>query len=172
MVNLTAFSSVRRSLPTLLGGLVLAVAAGTSAQAQTGPISVTDPSRFPGPPTLAISDVTAREPLSDPERPIAGPSQVPARFIVKLTRPHSGPVSVAYRTVDGAAKAGSDYTARSGVVTIAAGATSVPIDVMVRADRAVEPNESFFVELTGVTNVIGIPIADGRGAGTILDNTF
>ena len=171
MRKVFSLKRARVALPALLGAASLAFAASPAAHAQGG-VSVTDPSHYPAPVAVAIGDVTVREPLSDPERPVAGPSQVPARFVVKLSRAYSGPVTVAYRTVDGTATAGSDYTAKQGTVTIPAGATSAPIDVMVRADRLVERDETFAVELTGVPNVIGIPIADGKGLGTILDNTF
>lgn len=163
--------SPRTTLTAILGGLVFAATAlAGTAQAQS--LSVTDPARLQQRIEIGIGDVTVREPLSDPEQPVVGPSQVPARFTVKMSRQHGGPVTISYRTVDGTAKAGFDYTARSGAVTIPEGATSATIDVMVRADRAVEPNETFGVELTGVTNVVGIPIADAKGVATILDNTF
>lgn len=170
MIRAFMQARLRRVAPAVCAGITLAATAVSAAGAES--VSVTDPRRQPQPLTVAIGDVTVREPLSNPEAVVGAPAAVPARFVVKLSRPHSGPVTVAFRTSDGTAKAGADYLARAGTVTIPAGATSAPVDVMVRQDRAVEGDETFFVTLTGVTNVIGIGIRDGRAIGTILDYTF
>ena len=69
-------------------------------------------------------------------------------------------------TADGTATvANSDYVARSLTAqTIPAGQSSYTFDVMVNGDLNVEPNETFFVN---VTNVLGATILDGQGQGTI-----
>ena len=54
-----------------------------------------------------------------------------------------------YRTVDGTATAGDDYTAGSGTVQVRAGATSVTVTVATLSDDYVEGNETFTVILTG-----------------------
>ena len=55
-----------------------------------------------------------------------------------------------YRTVDGTATAGDDFTAaRSGTVQVRAGATSVTVTVATLSDDDVEGNETFTVILTG-----------------------
>src|SRR5262245_20855884 len=66
----------------------------------------------------------------------------------------------------GTSRIASDY-AVSGVLTFARGETSKSILVPVRGDQLVEPNEQFFVNLTGAKNV---KIADGQGTITILNN--
>jgi len=43
---------------------------------------------------------------------------------------------------------------------------------MVHADRAVERDQTFVVELIGVPTVIGSSRAAGTGLGTILDHTL
>jgi hypothetical protein len=97
---------------------------------------------------------------------------VNATFIVTLSRTSAVAVTVHYQTADGtatyAATAGSDYVARSGVVTIPAGQLSTVITVAVIGDRLIEPyNEHFEVNLSNATNAT---IADGSGSGTILDD--
>ncbi|PRC53181.1 hypothetical protein C6A85_55140, partial [Mycobacterium sp. ITM-2017-0098] len=50
-------------------------------------------------------------------------------FTVTLDKADTAPVSVAYATSNGTATAGSDFTAKSGTVTFAAGVTSQQISV-------------------------------------------
>ena len=52
-----------------------------------------------------------------------------AQVTVKLNRAHSADVTVDYATSDGDAKAGEDYTATNGTLTIPAGQTSAVIQV-------------------------------------------
>jgi autotransporter-associated beta strand protein len=93
---------------------------------------------------------------------------VNANFIV--TRSQSQPlgnVTVAFSTADGTATAGSDYTATSGTVTFTPGELQKTITVPVFGDLARESNETFFVNLTSVTNAV---IADRQGKGTIVND--
>ncbi len=65
-------------------------------------------------------------------------------------------ITVAYNTSNSTATASSDYTGTSsGTVTIPSGAATATISVPVLGDANVEPNEQLFVNLTGITNVIG-----------------
>ena len=77
-----------------------------------------------------------------------------ATFTVTLSAAATFPVTVNYATANGTATAGSDYTAASGTLTFAPGQTSKPITVTVNGDTAVEPNETFFVNLSAPTNAI------------------
>ena len=58
-----------------------------------------------------------------------------------------GPASVAYRTVDRSAVAGSDYTPVAGTLTFAQGVRSLDVAVPVSQDSAVEGTEAFALEL-------------------------
>jgi peptidyl-Lys metalloendopeptidase len=60
-----------------------------------------------------------------------------------------------------------DYASASGTLTIPAGATSGTITVTVNGDTEVEPNETFFVNLSNPTNAT---IDDAQGLGTILND--
>jgi probable HAF family extracellular repeat protein len=90
-----------------------------------------------------------------------------ATFTVTLSAASSQTVTVNYATGNGTAAAGGDYLATSGTLRFAPGQTSMTITVSVLGDRLPEPNETFVVNLSSPTNAI---IADGQGAGTILDD--
>ncbi|MGQ0621593.1 MAG: Calx-beta domain-containing protein [Panacagrimonas sp.] len=109
-------------------------------------------------PTITIDDVPNAE-LNSGTRNFT--------FTIRLSAPSSGPVSVSYVTANGSATAGSDYNSGSGTVSIAAGQTAQTVGIGVRGDTAVEPDETFFVNLSGP---VGATIADGTGTGTIVND--
>jgi len=86
---------------------------------------------------------------------------------VNLDAPSKHTVSVNYATADGSASAGSDYGAVSGRLSFAPGETSKTIAVPVYGDRLPEPNETFFVNLSGAQRA---KIADGQGVVTIAED--
>jgi uncharacterized protein len=90
-------------------------------------------------------------------------------FTVSLSAPAgAGGVSFDIATADDTATAGTDYVARSLLAqTIAAGNSTYTFDVTVNGDTTVEPDETFFVN---VTNVTGATVGDGQGLGTILND--
>ena len=109
-------------------------------------------------PTISINDVTLTEGNS---------GTVAANFTVSLSNPSSQTITVNYLTADGTtnpATAGSDYATASGTVTFNPGDVSEPVIVTVNGDTMFEPNETFFVNLSGATNAT---IADSQGVGTI-----
>lgn len=89
-------------------------------------------------------------------------------FTVRLSVGYDQAVTVNYATAGGTATAGTDYTSKTGTLTFAAGETSKTISVVVKGDKQKEANETFFVDLSGVSNNAIIGIA--RGLGTILDD--
>lgn len=86
---------------------------------------------------------------------------------VTLDAPSNKTVSVNYATADGTARAGSDYGAASGTLTFARGETVKTVAVPVYGDRSAEPDETFFVNLSGAQRA---RIADGQGVVTIRDD--
>ncbi len=72
-----------------------------------------------------------------------------ALFKVSLARASTSAVTVRYATANGAAQAGSDYAATSGVLTFPAGQLAWTVSVAVRGDRGKEGNETFYVNLSG-----------------------
>lgn len=109
-------------------------------------------------PVVSIGDVTVPEGNSGTRNAI---------FTVSLAEPSGFPVTVPYATASAGATAGSDYTAKSGTVSLAPGTTSATVKVPVAGDTADEPNEGFTVTLSAVA---GVTLADGTGAGTIADD--
>ena len=90
-----------------------------------------------------------------------------ATFMVSLSPASSELVTVAYATQDGTAVTDSDYTAASGTLQFDPGMTSHTIRVAVLNDTAVEPTETFAVELS---DPVRATLADGTGVGTITDD--
>ncbi|MBM7789208.1 choice-of-anchor P family protein [Tenggerimyces flavus] len=109
-------------------------------------------------PALSVGDVSVDE---------GDTGTTAATFAVRLDRVATGPVSVGYETADGSAVAPGDYTDSAGQVTIPAGSTSATFNVPVVGDTAVEPDETFTVNLSAAT---GATIADGQGVGTIVND--
>ena len=89
-----------------------------------------------------------------------------ARFVVRLSAGSATPVTVSYRTVDGTAEAGTDYTAASGTLHFDAGTTTRSLSVETLTDERVEGDERFRVELSAA---VGATVGDGTGVGKITD---
>src|SRR5205085_10704535 len=81
-------------------------------------------------PRISINDVTVTE---------GNTGSVNATFTVSLSAAYDQAVTVHFDTANGSAKAGSDYTAGAGDVTVAAGQTSQKFTVAVLGDRLPEP---------------------------------
>jgi chitinase len=87
-----------------------------------------------------------------------------ALISITLSAARTQPVTVTYRTQDGSATAGADYTAVSESLTFAPGQTTATFMVTVRDDDKVEGDET--VELVLVT-VENASISEGRGRATL-----
>lgn len=118
----------------LLAGTALCGAAGLVAAVEAPTISVSDSS--------LVRPTTATEAME---------------FIVTRSGDTSFPVTVGYRTQDNIAKAGVDYTAARGVVTISAGATSAAVQIPVLPGGASSASRDFRLELTGASG----PLVEG-----------
>jgi hypothetical protein len=94
-------------------------------------------------------------------------------FTLSLSAPSPQDVRVTFSTADGTATFGTpavsdDYQRRTNAtLTIPAGATSGTLIVRVNGDTAVEPDETFFVNLSAPVRAT---IADAQGVATILDD--
>lgn len=69
-------------------------------------------------------------------------------YTFKLSKATTSDVKIAYKTTDGTAKAGSDYTQASGSVTFKAGETSKTVTVKTLSDTATESTENFKMAFT------------------------
>jgi hypothetical protein len=88
-------------------------------------------------------------------------------FTIRLSAPATSGTAVSFRTVDGTARAGIDYNARTGSVTFPAGTTAATVAVTVRGDGADEADETLSLLLHEAVNA---GVADGSGTGTIVDD--
>jgi hypothetical protein len=91
-------------------------------------------------------------------------------FTVTLSFDPTDPVTVTVNTTDGTATlADSDFEAISTLILSfqPGGPLMQTVTVPVSGDATAEPDEMFFVDLSGATGAV---IASGRGAGTILND--
>jgi subtilisin family serine protease len=80
----------------------------------------------------------------------------------------TGTVSVQYATADGTAQSGSDYTAKSGTLSFAAGVSTQNIVITISNDTFFESDESFTVTLV---NPVGASLgAVSSATATIVDD--
>jgi uncharacterized repeat protein (TIGR01451 family) len=114
-------------------------------------------------PRLTIDDVSLAEGNSGTK---------PFAFTVSLSSPAgAGGVTFDIATAPGTARAGTDYvTRRLTRQTIPAGNTTYTFNVLIKGDTTLEPNETFFVNVTNVTGANVANVADGKGLGTILND--
>jgi hypothetical protein len=89
------------------------------------------------------------------------------RFTVSLSAVSTKTVTVKYKTTSGTAKSTSDFTAKSGTATIAAGKASVETSISVRGDLTGEATESFTMTLSAPTNAA---LRRAVGTGKILND--
>ena len=89
-------------------------------------------------------------------------------FTVSLSAAYDQPVTVSYRTASGTATAGSDYTSRSGTIAFAPGETTKTITVEIKGDNKRESNETFYLDLFGLSS--NALFTKSRGIGTILND--
>jgi hypothetical protein len=133
------------------------------AGATTGPLSVTtafgvgtSATSFTVVPGLSVADVTVTRPVS---------GTLSAAFAVNLAPTTTSTVTAQYRTIDGTAQAGVDYTATTGTLTFGSGASSQTVNVPILGNGASGPPRTFSLELFSPANA---GLLRSRGDGTIL----
>ncbi|MEM9642911.1 MAG: Calx-beta domain-containing protein [Pseudomonadota bacterium] len=92
-----------------------------------------------------------------------------AVFEIQLSEPPLSAITLNYRTINGSAVAGQDYTAKSGTISFAAGQTKAYVSVLVSGDRDVEVSEYFSLAVTPKA-VIASGAIDAVGEATIMDD--
>ena len=91
------------------------------------------------------------------------------KFIVTLSAPSEKEVRVNFATANGTAStADNDYVANSGTLVFAPGQTSKTITIEVKGDRKRESNETFYLDLFGISS--NSLFTKNRGIGTILND--
>jgi hypothetical protein len=109
-------------------------------------------------PSISINDVSLTEGNSGAKA---------ATFTLTLSGPSVEAIAIRAVTTPGTATASSDYNAINLVVTFQPGTVTRTVDVGIIGDTNLESNETFFVDLS---EPFGTTVADGQGAGTILDD--
>ena len=112
-----------------------------------------------GRPRISISDV------SEPE---GRNGKTLVVFTVTLSAAYGQPVTLSYRTVNGTAKSGEDFVAKTGTLTFKPGETAKTITIEVKGDSKKEANETFYLDLFG--NSSNSRFTKNRGIGTILND--
>jgi hypothetical protein len=110
------------------------------------------------PGSVSIDDVSLREGDSGTK-------------VMTFTVSHTGTAAfnINFATANGSATtADGDYFASSGTLTFGTGVATQTVSVVINGDTKIEPNENFFVNLSGATN--GAVISDGQGVGTIIND--
>ncbi len=111
-------------------------------------------------PSISIGDASIVEGNSGTQNAV---------FAVTLSAPSATKTPVQYQTVNGSATAGSDYTAKTGTISIAAGAVVGKISIPVRGDTTTENTETFKLKVTG-TGTSGVPTDRDVATGRIIDD--
>jgi hypothetical protein len=109
-------------------------------------------------PDLSVSNVSLPEGNGGPTSFI---------FNVTLSAVSAKTVTVDFATAPGTASKGADYQPINGTLTFSPGETSKPVTVMVNGDTEDEPDETFLVELSNLTNAT---VVKGQGTGTIAND--
>jgi len=112
-------------------------------------------------PRISISDVTRTE---------GKPGKISLfTFTVTLSAAYDQPVTLSFRTVDGTATTtGGDYVAKTGTLTFAPGETIKTISIQVKGDSKKEADETFYLELSGLSS--NAQFTKSRGLGAILND--
>lgn len=96
-----------------------------------------------GTPVVTLANVAASEPEA---------AAAQASVIVRLSRPATKTVTVRYRTLNGTASAGSDYTGTAGTLTFKRGQRLKSVAVRILPDSEAEDDETIYLTLTKARN--------------------
>jgi Calx-beta domain-containing protein len=109
-------------------------------------------------PTISVNDVSVTEGNSGTKA---------ATFTLTLSGPSVEAIAVRVITTPGTATASSDYNSINLVVIFQPGTVTRTFDVDIIGDTNLEPNETFFVN---ISEAFATTVADGEGVGTIIDD--
>jgi subtilisin family serine protease len=174
-----SYSGTSMATPHVTGAVALYAAAYPNATAAQARQAILGTAR----PTASVSGLTATGGRLDVAAAlnaappvgisIAGGSIVEGNsgttqlaFIVTLSAPAAGTVTVNSATGGGTATAGSDYVAQTSTLTFAPGETSKTILVDVIGDTTFESNETFGVTLSGASANARVQTASATGTIT------
>ncbi|HKA05881.1 MAG TPA: Calx-beta domain-containing protein, partial [Gemmataceae bacterium] len=112
-------------------------------------------------PRVSISDVAKAEGRSRKTTSFT--------FTVTLSAAYDQPVTMSFSTANGTATTSdNDYVAKTGTLTFAPGETTKTITIEVKGDSKKEADETFYLDLSGLSS--NALFTKSRGAGTILND--
>jgi len=109
-------------------------------------------------PTVSIGDTTVNE---------GDFGTAYAYFTVSLSATSAQTIEAVYETADNTAAAGSDYVAVSDTVFFPRGTRTLLIGIAINGDQIIEPDESFFVNLTSANLA---DLGDTQGKADIIND--
>ncbi len=112
-------------------------------------------------PRISISDVSKKEGKKGQATQFT--------FTVTLAAAYDQPVTMSFKTTDSTAKiSDKDYVAKTGTLTFAPGETSKTITIVVNGDSKKEADETFYLDLFGLSG--NSLFTKSRGTGAILND--
>jgi hypothetical protein len=112
-------------------------------------------------PRISISDVSKKEGKKGQTTLFT--------FTVTLSAAYDQAVTMSFATANGTAKTSdNDYVAKTGTLTFAPGETTKTITIEVKGDSKKEANETFYLDLFGLSS--NALFTKNRGIGTILND--
>ena len=87
-------------------------------------------------------------------------------FTISLDKAATSEVSMHYSTMDGSAKAGTDFIPSSGTITIPVNSTKANIDITVTGDSLRKENQLFYIQLDNIQNAV---LKVSKATGTIIN---
>lgn len=118
--------------------------------------------------TVLTSKVQLLQPVEFQFPGVTGTVNAPAVFTVRLSAASTQAVTVSYRTTDGTAVAGRDYTAASGILTFAPGETTKSISVSILDNPLAPSSQTFTLNLSSPSNAT---LTTATATGTIVRST-
>jgi len=182
-------------MPAADGSVVITVPAGTPVDQVVVRVPTSPDAVFEGDETIKLSAATPHNAtpaegtgtiVDDEVQPtlaISGPADVNeaaglVTYTVTLSGASGSSVTVAYKTQDGTALAGDDFSTSAGTLTFAPGETTKTITVAITEDRVYEGAQDYSVKLSDpVGATITTPLAstiihdDGSGVVPPVDST-
>jgi G-protein coupled receptor 98 len=135
-------------------------------QYQINLLTITGGAKFMTPTSLSLTIVANDDPVSfDGSTTIVVIEGHPANFTVTRKGQRNGMATVMYETLEGTANRKDYHSVQKGVLHFGNGVSSLPLTVSTLNDNIPETDESFTIQLTGVT---GDSVLFGDVAATVI----
>lgn len=126
---------------------------------------------------LALTALPPKAPASTPSLPAVSPQNLIVRegsdqnttafFPVLVAPPPTTDLTIPFQTLEGSARAGSDFIHRAGTLVIPAGASSATLPITIVADRLAESVETFEIDFLPSP---AFTLTHRRAVATVIDD--